>query len=494
MSDIKRRDFIKGAVASVVTAGIFSAPNASAQVFCNADKIKWDETLDTVIIGSGFAGLTAACHSKLNGTDPVIFEKRALVGGNSVLSTAWLNAAETTIQRDKFGIMDDSHELHYQDTMKGGDFKNDPAMVKKLTDEVTNSVEWLKSIGAPFPKVIFMGGAVKKRAHAVSNEYGGGLVKLLYNKTKELKIPLRKKTNVLDFVIVEDKNGVKEMQGLYVDQNGKKKYVRVKRAVIVATGGFGGSAEMVERYDPSLKGYATTNFRDASTGEAMVAAMDKGADTAGINYIQIHPTLSRTESGKGNILITEGLRGTGFILINNQCKRFVMDLDRRDVVSAAILQQPQKYAILIGSQETYEGKVADYIKLGLAFEANTLQELAQKVKLDPAALADVISEYNGYVKAGKDPQFNRRDLTKPILTAPFYAIPVQPAIHHTMGGLRINTEGQVVDVHGNIIRRMYAAGEVTGGIHGTNRLGGNAVADCLTFGRLAAQRAAQENA
>jgi len=492
MSDIKRRDFLKGALASAVTAGVFSASSASAEILCPGEKIKWDDTQDIVVIGTGFAGLTAAIHAKLSGGSPVIFEKRGLIGGNSSLSTAWLNAAETTIQRDKFGIKDDTHEIHFKDTLKGGDYKNDPVLVKKLTDEVTESVEWLKSLGAPFPKVVFLGGASKKRAHAVSNEYGGGLVKLLYDQVKELKIPVKKKTKVIDFIVDMGKDGSRELKGLKIDQNGKTKYVRVKKAVIIATGGFGSSKELVERYDPSLVGYSTTNFDDVSTGEAMVAAMECGADTSGINYIQIHPTLSRSESGKGNILITEGLRGTGFILVNVNAKRFVQDLDRRDVVSAAILEQPQKYAILIGSKETYDNKVADYIKLGLAYEANTMEELAVKAKLDPAVLKATIDEYNGYVKQGKDPVFNRKDVSIPILTAPFYAIPCQPAIHHTMGGLRINTDGQVIDLEGKVIKRMYAAGEVTGGIHGTNRLGGNAVADCLTFGRLAAKKAVTE--
>ena len=492
MSELKRRDFLKGAVASVVTAGALSAAPASAQVLCSDDKIKWDETQDLVVIGSGFAGLTAAVHAKLNGGNPIIFEKRSMLGGNSVLSTAWLNAAETTIQRDKFGIMDDTHEIHFNDTMKGGDFKNDPVLVKKLTDEVTESVEWLKSLGAPFPKIVFLGGASKKRAHAVSNEYGAGLVRLLYDQVKALKIPVKKRVKVTDFVVIEGKDGVRELKGLVTEQNGKTKYVKVKKAVIIATGGFGSNPALVERYDPSLVGYSTTNFDDVSTGEVMVAAMEKGADTAGINYIQIHPTLSRSASGKGNILITEGLRGTGFILVNTNGKRFVQDLDRRDVVSKTILQQPGRYAILIGSKDTFDPKVDAYLKQGLAFQADTLAELAPKVGLDPAVLTATIDEFNGYVKQGKDPVFNRKDMTHLIVTAPFYAIPVQPAIHHTMGGLRINTEGQVVDLEGKVIKHMYAAGEVTGGIHGTNRLGGNAVADCLTFGRIAAVNAVKE--
>jgi len=492
---ITRKQFLRGAalgVAAIGAAGI--APKANAGLFGGSKKEKWDETLDTIIVGSGFAGLAAAIKSKENGAVPVVLEKRALIGGNSVLSTAWLNAAETSIQREKFDIKNDSHKLHYQDTLKGGDYKNDKDLVKALTDNVTESVEWLKGLGAPFAKITMLGGASRKRSHAPSNEYGGGLVKLLYSRAKTLGIEFRKKTKVIDFVIREDeKTGKRTLEGVVVESGGAVKRLKAAKAVIIASGGFGANAELVKRYDPSLVGYETTNFKDASTGEVMIAAMENGADAAGINYVQIHPTFSNTP-GKNNILITEGLRGEGFILVNTEAKRFVQDLDRRDVVSAAILSQPNKYAYLIGSKETYHPKVEAYKKSGLVFEAETLAEVAEKAKLNSKVLAATVSEYNGYVKARKDPVFARKNMEKQILTGPFYAIRVKPAIHHTMGGVRINTKGQVLDLDGNVIRGMYAAGECTGGIHGTNRLGGNAVADCLTFGRIAAENASKEQA
>lgn len=297
---ITRKQFLKGMAAGV--AGLTAAsiaPKANAGLFGGSKKEKWDEELDTIIIGSGFAGLTAAIFSKENGGNPVVLEKRSLIGGNSVLSTAWLNAAETSIQREKFGITNDTHELHYQDTLKGGDYKNDPVLVRELTDKVTESVEWLKGLGAPFSKITMLGGASRKRAHAPSDEYGGGLVKLLYSRAKALDVEFRKKTKVIDFVVSQDeKTGMRTLDGVVVEDGEGTKRLKAKKAVIIAAGGFGANAELVKRYDPSLVGYETTNFKDASTGEVMISAMENGVDTSGINYIQIHPTFSNTPGQK----------------------------------------------------------------------------------------------------------------------------------------------------------------------------------------------------
>jgi len=448
---------------------------------------KWDEEADVVVVGAGAAGLSAAIEAAENGAKVLVLEKRETIGGNTSISTAWMNAAGTSIQK-QFGVLDDSPDIHFEDTMKGGDYKNDPKLVRILVDEAPKAVEWLKSLGAPFPDLTLSGGSSKKRSHMITREYGAGLIKLLYENAIKKGVTIRTGTKVIN-LCVDVVDDTRIVRGVIVkDKNGNIKCIKA-RAIILACGGFGANPELVERYDPSLKGFATTNIPDASTGECMIMAMQYGADTANLNYIQIHPTVYVFE-GK-SVLITEGLRGKGFILVNVNGQRFVNELERRDIVSKAILNQPYGYAWLIGSKDTYDAKLEEYKAMGIVVEANTIEDLALKTGIASDKLKETIQTYNKYVEMGKDPEYGR-PVEKKIETPPFYAIRVKPAVHYTMGGLRINEKAQVIDVNGRIIQRLYAAGEVTGGIHGTNRLGGNAIADCIVFGRIAGKNAAAE--
>jgi fumarate reductase flavoprotein subunit len=277
--------------------------------------------------------------------------------------------------------------------------------------------------------------------------------------------------------------------------------IQARKGVILATGGFGANPELVERYDPSLKDFATSNIPGVSTGECMCMAMSLGADTDGLNYIQIHPTVYAFEGRHG--LITETVRTYGAILVNADGERFVDEEHRRDVVAQEILKQKNKHAFLLVSKNVYHPKIDDYIQEGFAVQANTLEDLAQKTGIDPGKLKRTVEKYNGYVEAKHDPDFQRglyREMGKrqmfpgKIESPPFYSIKITPGIHHCCGGLRINKYGQVMDaILGDvIIQKLYAAGKVIGGTHGTNRMGGNAIPDCIIFGRIAGMNAAKE--
>ena len=215
-----------------------------------------------------------------------------------------------------------------------------------------------------------------------------------------------------------------------------------------------------------------------------------GADLVDIEQIQLHPTVEQTTS----MLITEGVRGDGAILVNQKGKRFINEMETRDVVSAAELEQEGCYAYVVFDQRLRDGlkAIEKYVKNGLTVDAETPEALAEKIGCDPAVFAKTLSDWNGYVAAKNDPDFGRATgMEEDLSVAPFYAIKIAPGIHHTMGGVKIDTLTHVMDTEGNVIPNLYACGEVTGGVHGGNRIGGNAVADIVVFGRIAGTQASE---
>ena len=213
-----------------------------------------------------------------------------------------------------------------------------------------------------------------------------------------------------------------------------------------------------------------------------------GAATVDMDQIQIHPTVEANTAA----LITEGLRGDGAILVNAEGKRFFDEVSTRDKVSAAEIAQPGSYSYLIVDQAMADASnvIQGYIKKGFTTQGETYEELAKALGMDEAAFAETMNNWNSCVEAKSDPEFGRTSFANPLNTAPYYAIKVTAGVHHTMGGLKINPAAEVLTEDGSAIAGLFAAGEVTGGVHGANRLGGNAVADFVVFGRIAAQSAA----
>ena len=491
-----------------------------------------DQVIDTdiVVVGAGGAGMTAAIAAANEGKSVVILESQAMVGGNSVRATGGLNAAKTPAQdenefNEAAGVEKtletaassyadnetitalaktvseqwaqyqanpvgyfDSVELMELDTMIGGKGINDPALVETLCSNSADAIVWLSEQGIDLPSVSSFGGASVKRIHRPLDDegkvvsVGSYMIPRLESKCKELGVEVMLNTTATK--ILTDANGAAvgiEATG----KNGQTVTVNAK-AVILATGGFGANLDMVVQYKPDLKGFMTTNAAGAQ-GQGIDMAVAIGAGTVDMDQIQIHPTVEANTAA----LITEGLRGDGAILVNAEGNRFTDEVGTRDVVSAAEIAQTGSYSWLVIDQAMVDASsvIQGYITKGYTVTGSTYAELAQAMGVDADAFTATMEQWNACVAAGEDTEFGRTSFANPLDTAPYYAIKVTAGIHHTMGGLTINSDTQVLAGDGAVIDGLYAAGEVTGGVHGANRLGGNAVADFTVFGRIAGQQA-----
>lgn len=438
-------------------------------------------TTDVVVVGGGGAGLSAAIAAKEKGANVVLVEKMLMLGGNTNYATAGINAANTKLQK-KLGI-EDNAELFYNDTMKGGKNVNNPELVKKLTTDSANIIDWLTERGADLSEVVFTGGQSAKRTHrpAGGQAVGPVIVDALAETAEKDGIDVRTESEVTKLIKTGDK-----VTGVEVKHKGETYNITAK-AVVMATGGFGANAKMVAEYKPSLEGFGSTNS-PAITGEGIKMVKAVGGDLVDMTEIQTHPTVVH----KKTAMITEAVRGEGAILVNREGKRFVSELETRDVVSKAELEQTGKSAFLVFDQEVREklGAINGYVRKGFTVEGATVEELAGKIGVDAKGLVDTMAKYNGYVKAGEDKDFGKTVLPRELVKAPFYAIEVSPAVHHTMGGVRINTNAEVLTADGKVIPGLFAAGEITGGVHGANRIGGNAVTDITVYGKTAGENAA----
>ena len=489
-------DNISGATIS--SAAFLSAvKNAIKEVGANPEDLVAKEskderqteiTTDTVIVGAGGAGLSAAIQMAQDGKNVTIIEKAGITGGNSSLASGGMNAAETKLQKEE-GIPD-TVETFVADTMKGGHDKNNKELVEKMATESSEAVDWLEELGAPLKQLKFSGGQTEMRTHAPINDEGKSipvgdyLVQKLTAKAKELGVNIVYDARC-EKILMEDGKAV-GVEAAYKD--GEKLTINAG-AVIVATGGFGSNKEMVEKYNPDLKGYVSTNAKSIE-GDAVGFLEEVGANFIDMDQIQIHPTVVQ----KDGSLISEGLRGEGAILVNQDGKRFVNELQTRDFVSKEILSQKDPSAWLIVDQSMFDqsATIAKYFDKGLLTKCDDYKALADLIGTDEETIKETIENWIEIVKNNKDTEFGREgmDQTRSDLSvAPYYAVQISPGIHHTMGGVEVNTNSEVLDKDGKPIPGLYAAGEVTGGIHGANRLGGNAVTDIVVFGRNAAKHA-----
>ena len=487
-----------------------------------------DLNCEIVVVGAGGAGMIAALQAVENGAESVIIvEKSWLAGGNTIRSTGGMNAAVTPNQdnyefkanagvektlntaekswADNADVMAlytvvkaqydaykanpegyfDSVELMMLDTLIGGNGINDMELVHTLAKNSADGIAWLKNAqGADLIEVGAFGGASVNRIHKPVNaegktvSVGGYLVPILEANCKANdKITMLFETKATEIIMA---NGA--AAGIVVtDANGS--YKINAEAVVLASGGFGANNDMVASFQPSFDGYITTNDPNI-TGDGIVMAQAVGAAVVDMEQIQLHPTVYQ----KTAALITEGLRGDGAILVNKEGLRFFDEVSTRDKVSAAEFAQTDGVAYLIVDQAMVDKSavIAGYISKGMTTTGATYEELATATGItDPAAFAATMAKWNACVEAGKDEEFGRTSFANKLEKAPFYAIEVGPGVHHTMGGLKINSNAEVLDAKGAAIAGLYAAGEITGGVHGGNRLGGNAVADIVVFGRIA---------
>ena len=509
----------------------FSTPSGGSS---NAEPAK-DQNLeaDVVVIGAGGAGMISAITAADLGKSVVILESQAMVGGNSIRATGGMNAAATKWQNEnpfeegagvektlataaeKYSDNEtitalaakvkeqyaayqanpegyfDSVELMELDTMVGGKGKNNPTLVKVLAEQSGPAIDYLEKLGMTIHNVGSFGGASVKRIHRPVDENGKVIAVGSYMiPILEENLKKRDKITLLTSVTAEEITKSEDGKISGVKAKGSSgNSVEVKApVVIVATGGFAANKEMVEKYQPSLKGYMSTNAPGA-LGQGITMAEALGADTVDMDQIQIHPTVTTTDAH----LITEGLRGDGAILVNQEGLRFTDEVGTRDAVSKAEIEQTnsQVYLVLDNKMVEKSAVIQGYIKSGYTVTGEDAKSLAKSMGVPEDALEKTITEWNESVAKKEDTAFGRTSFADPLDTAPFYAIKVTPGVHHTMGGLRINEVTEVLDKNGNAIPGFFAAGEVTGGVHGANRLGGNAVADFTVFGKIAGESAAK---
>ena len=517
---------IKEAAAAALTAAGLNPDDYKTAVENDATAEDSTVDADVVVVGAGGAGMTAAITAAGEGKSVVILESQSMVGGNSVRATGGMNAAKTVYQdENEFGESAgvektlktaaekyadnetitalaktvseqwaayqanptgyfDSVELMELDTMIGGKGINDPELVETLCANSADAIDWLDEHGITLHNVSSFGGASVKRIHRPVNaegktvSVGSYMIPLLQENCEKAGVKMMLDTTATE--ILTDANGA-AVGVKATGASGETVTVNAK-AVVLATGGFGANLDMVVKYKPELKGFMTTNAPGIQ-GQGIEMAQAIGAATVDMDQIQIHPTVEANTAA----LITEGLRGDGAILINEEGKRFIDEVGTRDVVSAAEIAQTGSYSWLVVDQAMVDASsvIQGYIKKGYTVTGATYEELGKAMGVDAAAFAETMEKWNGYVEAKNDPDFGRTSFANPLNTAPYYAVKVTAGVHHTMGGLKINANTEVLNEKGEVIPGLFAAGEVTGGVHGANRLGGNAVADFTVFGRIA---------
>ena len=435
---------------------------------------------DAIIVGSGGTGLTAALQARELGLNVVILEKNGKIGGNTSRASSGMNASESLVQLDE-GIIDNNRDF-YEETLKGGGLLNDRAMLKYFVNHSAIAISWLMKYGVRLTDLTITGGMSVKRAHRPGSmePVGFYLTSRLTNQVKKAGVDIFTGAKVTK--LLQDKNG--NVNGVEVETDKGVKTIKAK-AVLLATGGFGASKEIIKKYRPDLVDYKTTN-QPGATGDGMKLAKEIGAQLMQMNFIQVHPT---ADTDNPHVyLIGEGLRGEGAILVNKAGKRFVNELNTRKIVSSAItdLHEDGAYLIFDSGVRGHFAAVEFYDHVGLVKEGSSLADLAKEIDVDPENLAATVDEWNKAVENHKDKEFGRTTgMDREINRGPYYAIHIHPAIHYTMGGIHINTETQVLDTNGNVIKGLYAAGEVSGGLHGNNRIGGNSIAETVIFGRQA---------
>lgn len=496
------------------------------------DKQKYDT--DVLVIGAGGAGLSAAVSASLNGSKVIVIEKLGMTGGSTIFSGGAFNA--TDIERSKLTKMSDknveainkllektpndeyekklqdqvrielkkhlddkneylfdSKSLHALQTYAGGDYKGNPKLIDTMINNGLDGVNWLAKLGAKWQEKLGSAtGSLWQRSHyGQDEEFPNGAPEILPAEKyiKENKnISLHLYTQAKELIIEDGK-----IVGLKADNKGQEIIYNAK-AIVIATGGFGANVKMREKYNTQWDNLGPnigcSNQNPAAQGEGIVLAEKAGANLIDMGYIQLHPN---GEEKTGMMMGQPHTAGLNRIFVNNDGKRFVAEDARRDVLVNAIYKQKGGNMWIIADGNRYkEGDktIENYVKLNKTFKANTIEELAKKINVDAENLKASIQEYNDIVD-GKEDKFGLKTFDKKMGVAPFYAAKRIPTVHHTMGGIEINEKAEVLNKNKQVIKGLYAAGEVVGGIHGANRLGGNAILDIVVFGKIAGQSASQ---
>ena len=447
---------------------------------------------DVVVVGAGGAGFAAAIEAKRAGASVVMLEKMPQVGGNSLISGAEMNVPCNWVQK-KLGIKD-SIELYEKDTYLGGDKKGDPAVIKVLAENALDAAEWGRDyLGVEFEpdNLFFFGGMSVKRALIPKGQTGYEWISKMQKKAEELGIPIITDMKAEELIMKDGR-----VVGVKATMDGKNYDFYGKGGVVLATGGFGANAKMVAKYNPKIDERFKSTDSPGSTGEALYMAERAGAELVNMSYIQTYPICDPIS---GAIELIADSRFDGAIMLNQEGKRFVEELDRRDVLSEAILNQTGGYCWVLWNDKigavsntvkAHPDEYAGFTKSGIMTTCDDLKCIADFTKIPYDSLKATVDRVSSMAGPGNDKDFNHRGGLVDMSQGKYYVIKAVPSVHHTMGGVRINPKGEVLTKEGKVIPGLWAAGEVTGVTHGTNRIGGNAYTDIMVFGRLTGQEAA----
>ena len=462
----------------------------------------WDDSCDVLIVGSGFAGLAAAIEAKSAGSSVIVIEKMPGFGGNSVISEGVIAAPDTYLQRES-GIQDSADQM-YADMMTAGLGLNHPVLVKTVTENAADAFHWsIEFLNVKYKsRIDQFGGHSVARCYTTHNRSGSAIVRQLLKRARGLGVEIRTRNCMLRLFIDSEGHvrGVEVREGYsFPDANsGSPKRIGVKQAVVLATGGFANDIPFRSAQDPRLDDAVDATTKYSTSGEALKEAIRKGALPVHLSWIQLAPWACPDEKGYGigpdfacYIALPHG------ILVNPRTgNRFVNELGDRRVRADAIFQVGVPCIALTDSDGvTRSGYSFERcLKKGIVKAFDTIDSLAACYGIPARPLAETIERFNANIMAGKDVDFGKPILenTGTLKTPPYYAIRLWPKVHYTMGGVLINERAQVLDLSKTPIGGLYAAGEVTGGIHGACRLGCCSITDCLVFGRIAGRNAAAE--
>ncbi len=471
-----------------------------SQESSNESQVVEKETVyeaDVIVIGAGNAGLAAAVSAAESGASVIVLEKMPMVGGNSVRSGGVYNAVHPEKQKQQ--NIEDSEELFYQHTMEGGDNKGNPALVSTLVKNALDGLQWLESYGLKFENTVTQApGALWVRSHQPKEPAGGnGVVSTLKKAADDLNVDIRLETKAIE-LLTDDSGKVIGVKAETVGKDKKEIEYKAKKGVVVATGGFGAGVDIRTRYNPNLTAEIPTTNHPGATGDGIVMMEKLNAEFIDMDIIQIHPlALPSTGGLEGGARYMAGIEN--IILVNGEGNRFIAEDARRDTLTSALFEHLKKTGVVyeINDSQIVEEKnqwgqsVEDLIEKGIIIKAETLADLEKALNIPDGNLQKTIADYNLAVENKKDSELNRELFDKKIEVGPFFAVSRVPSVHYTIGGVKINENTEVLDKEGNVIKGLFAAGEVTGGVHGGNRLGGNGVTDTIVFGRIAGKNASK---
>ncbi|QYJ86975.1 flavocytochrome c [Shewanella mesophila] len=502
-TNLSRRNFLKATSITTATAGLALSGFASAKTAptCNTMPEQWDETYDVVVVGSGFAGLSAAIEAKNAKASVVILEKMPVPGGNSTINGGGMAVVGSDIQ--KANGVTDSVDAMLGDMYKAGLGLNYPKQARMVAERSNEAFEWCRDyLGVKWKdKLAQFGGHSIPRTHTTYNQSGSGIVQPMLAKCKELDIPLHKKVYVKR-LISDNEGRVVGLEVVTKFKPGKENatathFIKAKKGVVMASGGFAADVLYRSTQDPRLTEELATTNHSGATSECLKEMVRVGANPVQLSWIQLGPWASPDEKGFGLAPIFAAYSAfTHGVMINPETsERFVNELADRKVRADAIIKTGNVAVAICDSVGVTASMhvMPKLLEREVVHTFDTLDALAAHYKMSAKTLQAQIERYNSYVAQKNDPEFGKpfSMKQKAILKAPFYAVRLWPKAHHTMGGVEINTQAQVINVATReTIPGLYACGESTGGTHGACRLGTVAIPDCIVFGRIAGQMAA----